>query len=414
MDMDDADTIQKPELPIVLADSIEGNEIHFDTDGDGANDAYWKVDNEGNIVGGVTSDNKNLAFDANGKGTQRWQYELANEHKEWTPDQVAKAAHIASVAGLDPTNPENVEDIELPPEPKVLGEAVRDIEVDADGDGKTDSVWHVDKDGNKVGGRLMNGKELFFDPNSDGTPGLQHEIANNTDLNPDQVAISSYRAFLDGVSPDDTEALNNLPEPELPIQEEIPNIDNLDKAQGFDNDYDGKTDSWWLADRETGEVKAGLLQDGRMLYLGEEGGTTGVVQEYVYENNSNISPDQNAVISTRAVENNELGPPEVTHTNFENVITPKQAEIINSVNTDIARFSLEKYIQVFGVNTNQSHEIAWNRVGVNIKDIESIYSEELGPEALSQLDAKVTIDGEVKTWRTVPWLDWLRNNGYIE
>ncbi len=387
------------------------NEVWFDTDGDGENDSYWRFDEETGIpTEGILADGRGLLLDPNSKGIAGLQLELAKVHHDWSPEEVAIAATRANTNGITADNLEAIPTIEKPIEVPKLGEVAEEVPVDSDGDGIPDSKWFKDKEGNIVGGVDSKGKTLAFDVRGIGTPHLQERLANmHPEWSPDEVELAAYRdGFLKGIDPNDQEALENIEKPTIETPEIIPDIKDLDRGQGFDEDYDGTEDSWWLQDKNTGEIEAGVLPDGRVLYLGKEGGTTGEVQRMLVNNNSDLSPQEVGEIAHRAVTEHEIGAAE----KVAEAIT--QLGIIETINKDIARYSLEKVLMGHNLPPHQARELAFKKIQLESFRNDDIVPSSPGVPALSWLNLRLRIGESILSWDNVNWEEWLKEQGLLK
>jgi hypothetical protein len=387
---------------------VSPNEYHF-KDG-----SYAKYGSDGKPTEVVLADGRDLLFaePEDSRGIMGIQGQLLEMHKgEWSPDEIAVAAQRLASEGVTSDQSDIIADYSEPEMSEVLGAPVegKEIKFDTDGDGNPDAHWKVDKDGNIVGGVDSNGKELIFDVRGEGTPHLQKELANmHPDWNPDEVELVAYRdGFLKGINPNDPEALESVEKPTIETSENVPNIANLVDGKGFDEDGDGIEDSKWLKDENTGQIEAGILPDGRVLYLGEEGGVNGVMQESLVHENPNLSPEKVGIIAERVVSEHEIN---TTEKASGAIVQP---EVISTVNTDVARFSLQDYLRDrFNLKYISAHELAFNKIKLDVRD-DSLVKLSPGTEALDFLNARVEIETGIFNWRVVRWKDWLTEQGVL-
>lgn len=386
------------------------DKIAFDTNHDGDPDSYWKINGNGEIVGGVLKDGRNLFFDENSHGIPGLHVQLAKEHPDWTPDELTQAATRAYAAGITPDNLEAISQIEKPIEVPKLGEVAEEIPIDSDDDGKPDSAWFTDKDGNIVGGIDSHGKRLIFDVRGNGTPRLQLELSNmHKDWSPDEVEVAAYRdGFLKGIDPNNQNALETIQRPIIETQEPALHIESLTRGSDFDEDRDGIKDSWWLEDPDTGKVEAGVLPDGRILYLGEEGGVTGRVQETLVNANPNLSPQEVGTTAHQSVVEHHIDNSE----QVSQMLT--EPKVIETVNLNVARYSFQNYfVDRFNLRPHLAHELAWNKIQLGKVNTGAIASYPPGESALGWLNPEVKIDGRLYTWNSVDWNQWLKKQGLL-
>jgi len=387
---------------------VSPNEYHF-KDG-----SYAKYGSDGKPTEVVLADGRDLLFaePEDSRGIIGIQGQLLEMHKgKWSPDEIAVAAQRLASEGVTSDQLDEITNYPKPEMPEVFGTPVEgsEIKFDINEDGNSDAHWEVDKDGNIVGGVDSNGKRLIFDVKGEGTPHLQKELANmHPDWNPDEVEVAAYRdGFLKGNNPNNPEELESIEKPTIEPQVKVTDTTNLVKDRGFDEDGDGIEDSHWLENKETGEIEAGILPDGRVLYLGEEGGITGQVQEVLVHENPNLSPEKVGTIAHNVVVEHEINTSEKT----VGVIT--QPEVISTVNADVARYSLQDYLKDrFNLNYTFAHELAFDKIKLDVRN-DSLVKLGPGTEALDFLNARVQIGTGIYNWRVFGWKDWLTEQGML-
>lgn len=380
-DMDAIVNIEKPEMPAVLGKVDQDITLYQNSD--------WEYDHQGRIVGGTTSEGEHLTFATQGEGVQHLQYQIANTDQRLTQDQVAKMAQIAFEDGVDPNDLGAVDkfvqstDLSQFEKPQ-LGEAVSTIGFDTDNDGVNEQEWLIDEKGHVVGGVLPDGHELFFDPDPehDNIPHKQFVLANEhkDDWSPEKVARAAFLAHQKGVDLNDTNAVEELVGSSKPENIQL----------------------------ENGHLR---MED---LIMGEEGGPTGVVQEYVHQQNSKLSADEVASISYRAVVENDLVLPEKTEegVNFEQMVGEKQPEVIEAINRDLARYSLQGYLtQSLGLDPHFAHNLAFRRIIFYPLKHDKISGFPPSESALDALNVRVEINGGMYFWKNAPWNQWLKSQG---
>jgi hypothetical protein len=217
-DVDKLRDLQRPEFPHVLGKAVPDKQINIDMNGDGKPDAHWDVDEQGNIVGGTTSNNEHLVFDPNGIGVQALHNAIANLDHSLNPDQVAALAQRAYQDGINPNDHNAVQDFVHHDLPKIeahheghppaeaprpartpavqpaeqlpdLAHLEKGESYDANNDGIEDSWWLKNENGDVVAGHLPDDRILLMDERGGTTGVMQHELHQmNENLAPEQVA----------------------------------------------------------------------------------------------------------------------------------------------------------------------------------------------------------------------------------
>jgi len=367
-----------------------------------------EYDNEGNPIKATLSNGKELliAEPADSKGIMGIQHELLKIHRgEWTTDEVAIAAQRLASDGITSDQSEAIANYSKPEIPESLGTPVEEKEINFDSGAK----WEVDENDKIVGGIDSNNNRLIFDPQSEGTPGIQLKLANkHPDWTPDEVEVAAYRdGFLGGVDPENAEELDNIEKPEIEPQEKLVDTKNLVKDKGFDEDGDGIEDSHWLKNKETGEIEAGILPDGRTLFLGDGGGITGEVQQLLVSDNPELSPEKVGHVAHEIVTEHNIDSADKVTEVFN------QPEIIADTNTTIAQYSLQDYLRDrFHLAYSSAHELAFNKLKLEVRG-DSLVKLGPGGKALDFLNARVQTDKGIFTWRDFDWKNWLTEQGVI-
>ncbi|KKQ37960.1 MAG: hypothetical protein US53_C0005G0011, partial [Candidatus Woesebacteria bacterium GW2011_GWA1_37_7] len=433
--------VPEPTIPGIFDSDGDGipDRVDFDTDGDGQNDSHIEI-SQGKVIKEVLADGRELLLDPDSKGIPGLQYHLSQLHSDWSPKEVSIAATRAYAQGITADSSE-ISSFEKPMITTPLGISVKEIDApDTDNDGKPDGVWKLDNQGRIVGGTTPDGNELLMatPETSKGLMGLQYEIANiNREFSPDQVIDLAQEAFDKGISPSDHTALTGFinaeveetfippvdPKTEISTntinpeyqQPEI-NTENLVRGRGFDLDHDGKVDSWWLKDPETGKIVSGHLADGRNLVFGQEGVPIGIVQDHLANENPNLAPEQVGQIAEDTVEENNLELPSKTasdENNYPNLVKDNGLKVIESINLKIAQLSLQDYFEErFRLDQEHASEAA-RKV-----EFEKVRNEEIvrgapGIKVLDDLNARIKIGESIYFWNSVNWYEWLKEQGLL-
>jgi len=277
----------------VLDQMIEAAPIVFAPAVGEANDLGWRVDADGNVVGGVLKDGTNVAFNPNGThDLAGLQWEIHEAHPDWTVDQVVEEANDfwrANNQGADidwSTLDDSIKALQPEAAPIVFAPAVGEA---------NDLGWRVDADGNVVGGVLKDGTNVAFNPNgTHDLAGLQWEIHEaHPDWTVDQVveeANDFWRANNQGADID----WDNLNLAGLTV--ETPTAPDLsgyyiNTEGGLTNGtttYNSTVNGWYY-DAGTGDILSGDYTapsgEHKPYYIDEmNGGLYGQGQRFVAEN----------------------------------------------------------------------------------------------------------------------------------
>lgn len=148
------------------------------------------------------------------------------------------------------------------------------------------------------------------------------------------------------------------------------------------------------------------------LVMNPQGGISGVVQAEIHQANPNLNADQVAQIAHRVVIENDLIVKTASTDTFNSLLkedSQVKAEVIQDINTDIARFSLE---QKFG-------QIMFDQRAANNIPQESIpvYAHQAALRAIADRtidwnfpNDKIFSEFKIKDF---DWEEWLRQHGYI-
>jgi len=364
------------------------------------------------------------------QGIPGMQDELNKLYPDWSDHEVQVAAARAFAQGI---RTDQLSDSEILAQVEALKpiETPPPAKVDHTTEDTSGGTWELDKNGNVVGAILPNEKQMSFE--GTGVQPYQRAFADmreqgapgpDDNLTPHEVGWLAQRAYLDKINLEDRSALQNYINEELPHYlehhpEPLPDFANLEHGAGYDTDGDGENDSWWLVN-DSGKVEAGRMgseYDGKIMYLGDEGGLDGIVAEGIHNINQKLNPNQVAEISFRLVENKNL---DIKYhdgeiKNFENIIGTQEQAVIDAANYDIARYSLQDFLRrEFGLTPPEAKHVVWRQIGIEAPNIlDKIYNQAPGDDVLNQLGVQLKVEDGIKAWNNRGWWEeWLKAHGY--